>query len=87
LIVNVRYKLPDGRLGHLSTTPNNNISDFIPASYIFLCVKISIFEPKKRHLRKVLLYLFSEKKFAVESNRLLVEAYGEAALNETTWCD
>jgi len=72
----VRRKLSDGKLGHLSTTPNNNISiDFIPASYIFLCMKMSAYESKKRHLRKVLLYHFSVKKSAVESHRLLVETY------------
>jgi len=42
-----------------------------------------VFEPKKRHLREVLLYFFNVKKSAVESHRLLVEAYGEAALSET----
>jgi len=44
---------------------------------------MSVFEPHKRHLQKVLLYFFSVKKSVVESHRLLVEAYGEAALSET----
>jgi len=48
---------------------------------------MSVFEPKKRHLREVLLYFFSVKKFAVESYRLLVETYAEAALSETMCCD
>jgi len=48
---------------------------------------MSVFEPKKRHLREVLLYFFSMKKSAVASHRLLVEAYGEAALSETTCRD
>ncbi|EGI67224.1 Mariner Mos1 transposase [Acromyrmex echinatior] len=39
------------------------------------------FEPNKRHLRKLLIYFFNLKKFAAE-HRLLVEAYGEAALTE-----
>jgi len=34
-------------------------------------------------LREVLLYFFSAKKSAIESHRLLVKTYGEAALSET----
>jgi len=34
-----------------------------------------------------MLYFFSVNKSAVESNRLLVEVYGEAALNETMYHD
>jgi len=48
---------------------------------------MSVFELKKRHLWEVLLYFFNVKKFAVESHRLLVEAYGETALIETTCRD
>jgi len=44
---------------------------------------MSIFETK-RHLRESLLYFLNGKKSAVESHRLLVETYGEAALNKTT---
>jgi len=44
-------------------------------------MKMSVFKPKKRHLREVLLYFFSVKKSAVESHRLLVEAYD--VLSET----
>ena len=44
----------------------------------------SSFEPNKRHLRELLIlfYFFNLKKFAVEAHRLLVEAYGDAALSE-----
>jgi len=87
VIKNVRCKLSDGKLGHLLTIPNNNINDFISASYIFFGVKMSVFKPKKRNLRQVLLYFFSVKKSVVESYRLLVEAYGETALSETTCRD
>jgi len=34
------------KLGHLSSTPNNNINNFLPASYIFLCENVS-FQAKK----------------------------------------
>ncbi|KAG5321876.1 MOS1T transposase, partial [Pseudoatta argentina] len=40
------------------------------------------FEPNKRHLRELLIYFFILKKSAAEAHRLLVEAYGEAALSE-----
>ena len=36
------------------------------------------FEPNKRHLRELLIYLFNLKKSAAEAHRLLVERYGEA---------
>jgi len=51
-----------------------------------VCVKISVFEPKKRHLPEVLLYFFNVKKFAVESHRLLIEAYSEAACRDWLRC-
>jgi len=41
---------------------------------------MSVFEPKKHRLREVLHYFFSVKKSVVESHRLLIEAYGQAAL-------
>jgi len=47
---------------------------------------MSVFEPKKCHLLEVLLYFFSVKNFAVESHRLLIEAY-ETALSKTTCRD
>ena len=40
------------------------------------------FEPNKHHLRELLIYFFNLKKSAAEAHRLLVEAYGDAALNE-----
>jgi len=43
---------------------------------------MSSFEPNKRHLRELLIYFFNLKKSAAEAHRLLVEAYGNAALNE-----
>ncbi|KYM99711.1 Pleiotropic regulator 1 [Cyphomyrmex costatus] len=48
---------------------------------------MSNFVPKKEHLREVLLFCFNLKKSAAESHRLLVEAYGEHALSETTCRD
>jgi len=45
-----------------------------------------VFEPKKRHLRKFC-FISSVKKSAIQSHRLLVETYGEAALNKTTCRD
>jgi len=49
-------------------------------------MKISVFEPKKRYLREVLLF-FSMKKSAGMSHRLLLEAYGEAALSQIMCCE
>lgn len=43
---------------------------------------MSSFEPNKRHLRELLIDFFNLKKSAAEAHRLLVEAYGEAALSE-----
>ena len=43
---------------------------------------MSSFESKKRHLRELLIYFFNLKKSAAEAHRLLVEAYGDAALSE-----
>ncbi|EGI67903.1 Mariner Mos1 transposase [Acromyrmex echinatior] len=43
------------------------------------------FEPNKRHLRELLIYFFNLKKSAAEAHRLLVEAYGEAALSERSY--
>ena len=43
---------------------------------------MSNFEPNKRHLRQFLIYFFNLKKSAAEAHRLLVEAYGDAALSE-----
>ena len=43
---------------------------------------MSSFEPNKRHLRELLIYFFNLKKSVAEAHRLLVEAYGDAALSE-----
>jgi len=43
---------------------------------------MSSFKPNKRHLRELLIYFFNLKKSAAEAHRLLVEAYGDAALSE-----
>ena len=43
---------------------------------------MSSFEPNKRHLRELLIYSLNLKKSTAEAHRLLVEAYGDAALNE-----
>ena len=45
-------------------------------------MKMSSFEPNKRHLRELLIYFFNLKKSAAEAHRLLVEAYGNAVLSE-----
>ena len=59
-----------------------SISDFVSALYIFFCMKMSSFEPNKRHLRELLIYFFNLKKSAAEVHRLLVEAYSDATLSE-----
>ena len=43
---------------------------------------MSSFEPNKRHLRELLIYFFNLKKSAAEAHRLLIEAYGNAALSD-----
>jgi len=43
---------------------------------------MSSFESNKHHLRELLIYFFNLKKSVAEAHRLLVEAYGDAALNE-----
>ena len=40
------------------------------------------FEPKKRHLRKLLIYFFNLKKSVAKKRRLLVKTYCEAVLSE-----
>jgi hypothetical protein len=45
---------------------------------VLYCSMIMLtFEPEKEHLRHSLLFLFNQKKKAVESHCLLVESYGE----------
>ena len=65
----------------------NHISDFVLASYIFVCVKMSDFVPNNRHLREVLIFFFHSKKSATEAHRELQKVYGDAALSETTCRD
>jgi len=43
---------------------------------------MSSFELNKHHLRELLIYFFNLKKSPAEAHRLLVEAYGDAALSE-----
>ena len=42
------------------------INQYISIQYILLCVKISSFEPNRRHLRELLIYFFYLKKSAAE---------------------
>jgi len=46
---------------------------------------MSSFEPNKRHLWELLIYFFNLKKSTAEAHRLLVEAYGDAALSERSY--
>ena len=62
-----------------------HISDFVLASYIFGCVKMSDFVPNNRHLQGVLIFFFHSKKTAAEAHRELRKFYGDAALSETTY--
>ena len=48
---------------------------------------MSSFVPEKEHMREALLFCFNLKKSAAESHRMLVEAYGDSALSETTCRD
>ena len=47
-----------------------------------MCVKMSSFEPNKRHWRELLIYFFNLKKSAAEAHQLLVKTYGETVLSE-----
>jgi len=80
---NIRYK-SDGKLGHLSTISNNDTSDFIPASYTFVCQNVS-FRAQKASFAGSFALLLSVKKSAIKSHRLLAEVYGGAALSKTTY--
>ena len=46
---------------------------------------MSIFEPNTRRLRELLIFFFNLKKSTAEGHRMLVETYGEAALNERSF--
>jgi len=61
---------------------NLEILAILNQHHIFFCMKMSSFKPNKRHLREFLIYFFNLKKSAAEAHRLLVEAYGDAALSE-----
>ncbi|KAG5324977.1 MOS1T transposase, partial [Pseudoatta argentina] len=48
---------------------------------------MSIFVPNKVYLRGILLHYFIQKKSAAEAHRILVQAYGDNALSDTTCRD
>lgn len=48
---------------------------------------MSKFVPSNEHMRSALIYCFHSKKTAAESHGMLVEAYGNLALSETTCRD
>ncbi|EGI62946.1 Mariner Mos1 transposase [Acromyrmex echinatior] len=53
----------------------------------FVALKVSDFIPKKEHLREALFFCFNLKKSAAESHCLLVKAYEEHVLYQTTCRD
>jgi len=66
----------------LSTLTSAHHQQFHTTTYIFSFM--SSFLLKKKHMRKTLLFCFNLKKSAAELHRMLVEAYGDNALSETT---
>ena len=48
---------------------------------------MSSFLPEKDHIREALFFCFNLKKSSAESHRMLMEAYGDSALSETTCRD
>ena len=48
---------------------------------------MSSFLPEKEHMQEAMLFCFNLKKSAAESHRMLVEAYDDSALSETTCRD
>ncbi|KAG5315316.1 MOS1T transposase, partial [Pseudoatta argentina] len=56
-------------------------------SNFLLVLKMSIFVPNKVYLRGILLHYFIQKKSAAEAHRILVQAYGDNALSDTTCRD
>ena len=70
---------------HLLTLISAHRQQFHTTTYIFLSLIMSSFLPEKEHMREALLFHFSLKKSAVESHRMLVEAYGDSALSKITW--
>jgi len=63
------------------------ISNFIQQHTFFSFVIMSSFLLKKKHMREALLFCFNLKKSVAESHRMLVEAYDNNALSETTCRD
>ena len=45
---------------------------------------MSVYKPKSRHLREVLIFCFNMKKSVAEAHRMLSNTYGEAAISERT---
>jgi len=63
---------------------------FCDNDIVFYYEKKSEFQPNKHHLREALFFCFNLKKTAAESHRMLIEAYRELAISETTckeWFD
>lgn len=48
---------------------------------------MSSYEPKKQHLREIILFLFNSKKSAAETHRLLVETYGTDCTPSVKTCE
>ena len=69
---------------YLSTLTSAHHQQFHITTYIFSFVIMSSFLLKKKHMRETLLFCFNLKKSAAESHRMLVEAYGDNAVLETT---
>lgn len=74
------HKFFPSYLSHLSTIPHKHISVIIIKC---LLVKMSQFEPNKRHLREALLFCFHLKKSAAEAHRMIQEAYGEGCVADS----
>ena len=74
-------------LWNMSTLSNALRQPFHTTTYIFPLAIMSSFLPEKEHMREALLFCFNLKKSAAESQRMLVEAYGDSALSETTCRD
>ena len=66
---------------------NQCTSSAISYNNIFSFVIMSSFLLKKKYMREDLVFCFNLKKSATESHRMLVDAYGDNALSETTCRD
>ena len=69
---------------HLSKLISVYRQQFHTTAYIFPLVIMSSFLPEKEHMQEALLFCFNSKKSAPELHRMLVEAYDDSALSETT---